>query len=116
MCESDMIDAVSLLNPDMEEESTYLWETKRIEYIVMTPALAEVSLKAGYHQFNQLFISGHTRVYLQLRAENLFGTRLMDKNHASYRRLRMEQRDIVVRCIERLERLYKEHAFLGRAE
>ena len=47
--ENDLLDSVSLPNPDLEEDPTYLWGTKMIDYIFMTQALAEVALKVGHH-------------------------------------------------------------------
>ena len=47
--ELDVLYAVSLLSPETEMDPTYLWEEKRIDYIMMTPVLTEVSLKVGHH-------------------------------------------------------------------
>ena len=55
-------------------------------------------------------------MYVQFKATDLFDTDLMDKSHASYRRLRLGRRDIVERYILRLENLYMEHKVLQRAE
>ena len=59
-------------------------------------------------------ISDHKGVYVQFKADDLFDTDLMDKSHASYRRLRLGRRDIVSKYILRLETLYKEHRVLER--
>ena len=52
---NNLVDSVSLLNPDLEKDPTYLWGSKRIDYIFVTPVLAEVALKAEHHQFHQYF-------------------------------------------------------------
>ena len=83
---TDLIDTISLLNLDIEEDHTYLWRSKRIDCIMMVLALVEVALKEGHHQFNQHFISDHTGVYLHFRADDLFDTG-MDKSHTSYMKL-----------------------------
>ena len=116
MLENDLIDSVSLLNPDMEENPTYLWGNNRINYIFISPALAEVALKAGHHQFHQHFTTDHKGVYLRFRADDLFATELMDKTHTSYRRLRLGRRDIMERYVGILEHLYKEHKILERTQ
>ena len=85
---------------------------KRIDYILDTLVLVEVSLKTGHHQFHQYFILDHKGVYIQFRAQDLFDTQLMDKRHKSYRRLRLGRRDIVERYLEKLGELYKDHMIL----
>ena len=114
--DTDLIDSISLLNPDLEENPTYLWEVKRLDYIFMTSGLAEVALKAGHHQFHQHFVSDHKGAYLQFRASGFFDIELMDKSHVSYRILRLGRSDIVEKYIEQLEQLYEEHRILERAE
>ena len=112
---NNLIDTVSLLNPDLMEDPTYLWGSKRIDYILVSPPLAELALKAGHHQYHQHFISDHKGVYIQFNAGDIFDTATVDKSHASYRRLRMGRRDIVERYVTRLVRLYKEHHIWERA-
>ena len=114
--ENDLVDVVAMMNPDLEKYPTYLWGNKRLDYILISSKLAEVAVKVGYHQFNQHMISDHKGVYVQFKAYDLFDTDLMDKSHASYRRLRLGRRDIVSKYILRLETLYKEHRVLERAK
>jgi hypothetical protein len=114
--ENDLVDVVAMLNPALDKDPTYLWGNKRIDYILASQKMAEVAIKAGHHQFNQHFISDHKGVYVQFKADDLFDTDLMDKSHASYRRLRLGRRDIVERYILRLETLYTDHKVLERAE
>ena len=97
--ECNLIDTVALLNPELEKDPTYLWGKKRIDYILVSPALAEIALKAGHHQFHQYFITDHKGVYIRFRAQDLFDTHSMDKTHKSYRRLRLGRRDIVERYL-----------------
>jgi len=114
--ECNLVDSVSLLNPDLESDPTYLWGSKRIDYIFVTPSLAEVALKAGHHQFHQHFITDHKGVFIQFRAQDLSDTQFIDKSHNSYRRLRLGRRDIVKRYIDKLEELYEGHKILERSE
>jgi hypothetical protein len=114
--ENALVDVVAMLNPALDKDTTYLWGNKRLDYILASQKMAEVAIKAGHHQFNQNFISDHKGVYVQFKADDLFDTDLMDKSHASYRRLRLGRRDIVERYIIRLEELYTEHKVLERAE
>ena len=114
--ENDLLDVVEMLNPHLDKDPTYLWGNKRLDYILVSSKLVEVAIKAGHHQFNQYFISDRKGVYVQFKADDLFDTDMMDKSHASYRRLRLGRRDIVERYIVRLEQLYKEHKVLQRAE
>ena len=79
----------------MENDPIYLWGSKRIDYILMSPALAEVAVKAGHHHFNQHFISNHKEVYIQFKVDDLFDVDLMDKSNESYRRLKLGRHDIV---------------------
>ena len=46
---NDFINGVFLLDPDKHEDHTYLWGTKHIDYILVSPALAELAIKAGHH-------------------------------------------------------------------
>ena len=101
--ENDLIDTAGLLNPAQTNEATYMYVTKLIDYIFITPALLAMAVKAGYHQFDQHFVSDHKGVYLQFLTEDLFERKLMDRSHESYRRLRLGQRDIVEIYITRLE-------------
>ena len=74
LLDCNLVDSVSLLNLDLKLHPTYLWGSKRIDYIFVMPALAEVALKAGHHQFHQHFISDHKGVYIQFRADDLCDT------------------------------------------
>ena len=103
------------MNPDLETDPTYLWGSKRIDYILVSPPLVEVAVKAGHHQYHQHFISDHKGAYIQFHAGDIFETATVDKSHASYRRLRMGRRDIVDRYITHLVGLYKEHHIWDRA-
>jgi len=114
---TNLIDSISLLNQNLHEDPTYLWGSKQIDYILISPTLAEVAIKAGHHNFNQRFISNHKGMYTHLKkAGDIFGTATMDRSHVSYRRLRIGRRDIVQRYISHLEVLYKEHRIWNRAE
>ena len=90
-----LIDSISLLNPDTHEDPTYLWGSKRIDYIYISLTLAEVAVKAGHHNFNQHLISDHKGLYKQFKTGDIFDTATMDRIHTSYRRRRMGRRDIV---------------------
>ena len=46
--DTTLIDSISLLNSDMEKEPTYLYGSNRIDYIYITPTLAECVIKAGH--------------------------------------------------------------------
>ena len=113
---TNLIDSISLLNPDLHSDPTYLWGKKRIDYILISPSLAEVAVKAGHHTYHQHFISDHKGLYIQFKASDLFDTATMDKSHAAYRRLRMGRRDIVDRYITHLKGLYKTHDIWNKAE
>ena len=104
--ENDLIDSVSLLNPNLEEDSTYFYGSKWIYFIFMTPTLVEMALKASCHQFHQHFISDYKGVYVQFSVDKLFDTHIKDKRHASYMKLKIGRRNIVQKYIDRLEELY----------
>ena len=114
--EKNLIDSITLMNPELEKEPTYLYGSKRIDYILITLTLAETALKVGHHQYYQHFITDHKGVYIQFRASDLFDTDKVDRSHEAYRRLRLGRRDIVTKYITRLEFLYAEHCILERAE
>ena len=82
--DTNLIDAVGMLNPSRSSDPTYLYSSQRIDYIFVTPALAAITVKAGHHQFDQHFVSDHKGVYLQFLASDLFNTEQMDKSHDSY--------------------------------
>ena len=109
-CQStNLIDSISLLNPDLYSEPTYLCGTKRIDYIFISPSLVEVVVKAGHHNYNQHFVSDHKGLYTQVEASDFFDTATMDRSHASYKRMRMGRRDKAERYISHLKDLYKNH-------
>ena len=105
----NLIDSISLLDPGLNIDPAYLWGSRRIDYILISPTLAEMAVKAGHHNFHQHFISDHKCIYIQFKAGGIFEASTMDKSHASYRELRMGKRDIVDCYISHLENLYKKH-------
>ena len=114
--ENDLVDTVALLNP-LYRERPYLHDwRKRIDYIFTTQALAGVALKGGHHQFHQHVISDHKGLYLHFNVRDLFDSNTCDTSHASYRKLWMGRRDIVKKYIACLEKLYRDHRILERAE
>ena len=108
---NDLLGTVGLLNPTQTNDATYLYGTKLIDYIFITPALSAMAVKVSHHQFDQLCVSDHKGVYLQFLAGDLFDSKLMNRSHESYQRLRLGRRDIVERDIAKLEKLYVEHNF-----
>ena len=57
-CQSNnMIDSIILMNLELDNDPTYLWRSKRIDCMFISPALAKAAVKAGYHQFNQHFLA-----------------------------------------------------------
>ena len=57
----NLVDTISILNPDIETKPTYLYGTKRINYIFTTDALAEIPIKGGHHAFHQHILSDHKK-------------------------------------------------------
>ena len=56
---NNLVDSVSLLNPDLNRDKTYIYGTTCIYYITISLILAESLLKAGHHQFHQHLIFNH---------------------------------------------------------
>ena len=61
--QNNLIDSISLLNPEIEKDSTYLWGPK-VLITFLNPSLIEAALKAGHHDFRQNVISDHKGVYI----------------------------------------------------
>ena len=91
----NLVDTVALLNPDIENDPTYLYGTKRIDYIFTTPLLAETSIKGEQHQFHQYIVGDHKGVHIYFKVPDLSDTSTMGKIHAVYRRLPIGRRGIV---------------------
>ena len=45
--DTDLIDTVALVNPEIEQDPTYIYGRKRIDYIFTSPALAAVAIKGS---------------------------------------------------------------------
>ena len=110
------IDPIFLLNSELKNDTTYLWDSKYIDCILIPHTLSELAVKSGYQHLNHHFISDHKGIYIQFKAADIFDTATMDRSHASYCWLRMSRRDIVGRYVSHLEALYKEHSIWKRAE
>jgi hypothetical protein len=113
---NDLIDIATQFDPLLAQSPTYLHSSKRLDYILLSPHLAELAIKAGHHQFHQHVVSYHKGVYVHFRREDLFDTDTMDRSQLAYRRLRLCRRDIVEKYIAKLEQLFEEHHLLPRAE
>jgi len=113
---TNLIDSIFLLDLDLHKDPKCRWGSKRIDYILISPTLAEVTVKAGHHNFNQNFISDHKDLYIQFNAGDIFDMAAIDRSHVSYQRLHMGRNDIVQRYIFHLEALYKEHGIWNGAE
>ena len=113
---NDLIDIATQFDPLLAQSPTYLHSSKRLDYILLSPHLAELAIKADHHQFHQHVVSDHKGVYVHFRAEDLFDTDTMDRSQMAYRRLRLCRRDIVEKYIAKLEQLFEEHHLLPRAE
>ena len=57
--QTNLVDSISLLDSELNNDPTYLWGSKWIKHIPIYPTLAELAVKAGHHHFNQHFISDH---------------------------------------------------------
>ena len=104
------------MDPELNNDPTYLWGSKWIDYILIFHTLAELVVKAGHHHFNEHFISDHKGIYIQFKEVDIFDIATMDRSYASYRRMRMSRRDIVRIYISHLEALYKEHSIWKMGE
>ena len=80
---TNLIDSISLLNPELHYDPTYLWGKKRIDYIFISPSLADVAVKAGHHNYYQHFISDHKGIYIQFNTSYLFDTATMGRSRAA---------------------------------
>lgn len=107
---------MSLSNPDLENDPTFLYGFKRIDYIFIIPTLVELALKAGHRQPHQHVISDHKVVYTQFIADDLIGIKTIYKSNASYIKLRIGHMDIVHIYIDRLEEIYTKHTILERVD
>ena len=47
--ENDLIDTVGILNPTQTDDMTYLYSTKRIDYIFIISTLSTIAVKVGHH-------------------------------------------------------------------
>ena len=97
--QTNLIDSISLLDPELNNDPTYLWSSKRIDYISISLTLAGLAVKAGRHHFNQHFISDHKVIYIQFKAADISDTATIDRSHESYRQLLMSRRDMVGRYV-----------------
>ena len=113
---NDLIDAVGVLNPDLVKDKTYLYGSKRIDFIFLSLSLADIAVKAGHHQFDQYLVSDHKGIYVHFRASDLFDTQEMDRSQHSYRRLQLGRRGIVEKYIATLENMYSDHRVLERTQ
>ena len=109
-----MIDIVPELNPSLASDPNYLHSSKNLEYILLSPNLAELTIKAGHHQFHQHLKSYHKGLHARFRAEGLFDTQTMDRSQMAYMRPRLCKKDIVEKYIHKLEDLFKEHTYIGQ--
>ena len=55
MTNNNLIDAISTLNPALQEDKTFLHGSKRIDHIFITQELDKIATKAGHHLFHQHF-------------------------------------------------------------
>ena len=85
--QNNLVDTVALLNSDIEDDLTYMYGSKQIDYIFTSPGSAEIVRKGGYRQFHQLMIKYHKGMYLHFRVQYLFDSKDFDKIQASYKRL-----------------------------
>ena len=108
------MDTIALLNPDIEGDPTHMYGSKQIDYISISPALAEIVTKGGHHHSHQNIIRDHRGVHLYFRVQDLFDSNTFDKYQALYRRLRMARSNIITKCITRLQALYMKHNILER--
>ena len=113
---NDLVDIAPQFDPLLAEDPTYLHSKKRLDYILLSPNLAEIAIKAGHHQFHQFMVSDHKGVYVHFRVEDLFDTETMDRSQLAHRRLRLCRRDIVEKYITKLEQLFNDHRLLPRTE
>ena len=113
---NDLVDIATQFDPLLAQNPTYLHSTKRLDYILLSPNLAEIAIKAGHHQFYQYMVSDHKGVYVHFRADDLFDTDTVDGSQLAYRRLRLCRRDIVEKYITKLEQLFDDHKLLPRTE
>ena len=74
MTSTNLVDAITVLNPDLTNDKTYIDGNKRIDHIFLSPNLANIAIRAGHHQFHQYVISDHKGVYVHFRTSELFGT------------------------------------------
>ena len=109
-----MIDLIAEVNPALETDPTYLWGTKRLDYILVTPGLKDAAIKAGHHPFHQHLVTDHKGIFAYFVADKIFDTGEIDGSHKSQRRLDLRKRDTVTTYIKILEGLYKHHGIVKK--
>ena len=109
-----LIDLVPMMEPTLKEDPTYLWGSKRIDFMFISQGLKDAVVNAGHHPFHQHFVTDHKAVYGYFLADAFFDTGEVDKCHMSQRGLNLCRRDSVEKYITALEDLYDQHKILSR--
>ena len=89
--ENNLIDSIALMNLELEKDPTHMYESKRIEYILITPTLVETALKARHNQYHQRFIIDQKGVYLEFRASGMSDADKIYRSHEAYRHLQLRK-------------------------
>ena len=94
-----LIDIVAEREPHLADDPTYLWGSKRLDYILISPGLTKAVVKVGHHPFHQHIVSDHKGIYAYFLASSLFDTGEIDRSHKSQRRLDLSKRETVVKYV-----------------
>ena len=62
--EAGLLDAVSLVEPALKDDPTYLWGSRRLDYVLITPGLQSALVKGGHHPFHQHLVTDHKGVFV----------------------------------------------------
>ena len=67
-----LTDIVTHFKPDLQNDATYLWGSKRLDYILVSNGVLDAAVDAGHHPFPQYIVSDHKGVYVHFAANQLF--------------------------------------------
>ena len=74
MAEIGLYDAVKHHNPKIENQATYIWVKKRLDYILVSENVLHGSTGEGHTPFGYPFLSDHRGLYIDIPVSELFDT------------------------------------------
>ena len=95
LADTALKDSITHVQPNLESQPTYHHGHKRLDYILVSDEVIELSTTTCHTSYDYHFVFDHSGVYMDISVDCLFDDHLLDPTDFTEHKLQINRPDIV---------------------